>query len=430
MLALSGTAGAWASTVVDLGNSGDHSLALFINNEGDVVGQTYSTSNKFLAFFYSGITQSTSILQPFLAGDDTVPTGLNQLGQVSGYGYTGNNNTAPNAFVYSGGSLINLESATNSNGFGLNDSGTVVGSVAGTGNTQAMVVTEASPTTWNTATPIGTLNGPFTAADYINNNAGTGSAGSGQVAGSTITLAYYLPNSGDTLSSAVSIGLTGATTSTATGINESGQVIGESNISGSATQHAFLYTPGTTPVMTDLGTLIQSGPNYVGSSEALATNDSGEVVGESEYASSPGVDSGHHEAFMYTGTTMTPLGLLPGYTDSVANAINDVGMIVGTDTNGSLSDAFIYMNGQLTDLNTLLPPLNPYFTKLLTATGINDDNGVYEVIGQGMTVSGAKDAYVLNISAANPTPEPSTMLTMALGLMLCAAGFIKRRPKR
>ena len=48
------------------------------------------------------------------------------------------------------------------------------------------------------------------------------------------------------------LGTLGGTNSYAFGINDSGQVVGDSYITGNAASHAFLYSGST---MTDLGTL-------------------------------------------------------------------------------------------------------------------------------------------------------------------------------
>src|SRR5689334_17742521 len=79
----------------------------------------------------------------------------------------------------------------------------------------------------------------------------------------------------------------------------------------------LLSAPGTDaqPVysVTELGTL--SG----GFSTANGINNLGQVVGQSDY-----------HAFLYSGGHLTDLGALPGGNYSWANAINDNGQIVGT----------------------------------------------------------------------------------------------------
>ena len=66
------------------------------------------------------------------------------------------------------------------------------------------------------------------------------------------------------------LGTLGGTLSNAYGINNSGQIVGDSVISNNNTSHAFLYSGG---VMTDLGTL---GGTF---STAVGINDNGQIVG-------------------------------------------------------------------------------------------------------------------------------------------------------
>ena len=111
------------------------------------------------------------------------------------------------------------------------------------------------------------------------------------------------------------LGDLGGGESGAWGINNSGQVVGQSRLSA-VSLHAFLYE-GTT--MKDLGTL----SSYYGSSSmAFGINNSGQVVGESD-----------GKAFLYDGGNMIDLNtLLPtgsGWVLSNVNGINDSGQIVG-----------------------------------------------------------------------------------------------------
>src|SRR6202034_2029899 len=91
---------------------------------------------------------------------------------------------------------------------------------------------------------------------------------------------------------------------------------------------------------------------------------------------------------------------------SYANAINDSGQIVGDAVNaaGGL-DAFLYSNGTMTDLNTLLPANSGW--QLQTAAGINN-KGV--IAGVGTAPDGSTDAYTLYLNGSStptPTPPPS-----------------------
>ena len=99
------------------------------------------------------------------------------------------------------------------------------------------------------------------------------------------------------------LGTLGGSWSYATGINDSGQVVGWADTS--STQHAFLYSNGT---MTDLGAF-PGGNSWSGAS---AINASGQVVGYST------VSSGYEYAFLYSNGTMTDLGTVPGGGSSLA----------------------------------------------------------------------------------------------------------------
>jgi len=85
----------------------------------------------------------------------------------------------------------------------------------------------------------------------------------------------------------------------ANGINGSGQVVGWSELNTGGYTHAFLYgvfSPGGQPQMVDLGTL----PGGT-TSQASGINNSGQVVGFSN------ITSGAYHAFLYSGGTMIDL---------------------------------------------------------------------------------------------------------------------------
>ena len=91
--------------------------------------------------------------------------------------------------------------------------------------------------------------------------------------------------------------LPGYPMSYARGLNDAGQIIGTSFISGVSSYHGFLYSGGT---MMDIGTL--GGAN----SEANAINNSGQVAGLAD------LSNGYQHAILYSGGVMTNLGTLGG----------------------------------------------------------------------------------------------------------------------
>ena len=104
--------------------------------------------------------------------------------------------------------------------------------------------------------------------------------------------------------------------------------------------HAFLYTyPAGT--WKDLGNL--PGTGVAVDSFAYGINDKGQIVGKG-YTS-----TGLTRAFLYSGSTMTNLGTLPGGTYSYATGINDKGQIVGKEalTAATRMHAFLYSGGKM-----------------------------------------------------------------------------------
>jgi len=191
-------------------------------------------------------------------------------------------------------------------------------------------------------------------------------------------------------------------TSQATGLNDSGQVVGDST-TGTAFNsptHAFLYNKSGPPI--DLGTLGGS------DSYATAINDSGQIVGYS--ATSTSSNSPTH-AFLLSGNgplkSSDDLGVPAGYTNSYATAINGKGQIAGYATKSitgpygipeTVTEPFLYSNGQWIDLGNL-------GGTDAAATGINDSGEVvgYSATGPNATLGGlwAGHAFLYTSSGAS-----------------------------
>ncbi len=89
---------------------------------------------------------------------------------------------------------------------------------------------------------------------------------------------------------------------------------------------------------------------------------------------------------------MKGLGTLPGDFASFAIGINDEGQVVGQSIGANFSSvrAFLWVNGVMTDLNTLVA-VNPGKLSLLVAESINDRK---EIIGLAVDGAGNFHGYM------------------------------------
>jgi probable HAF family extracellular repeat protein len=213
-----------------------------------------------------------------------------------------------------------------------------------------------------TITDIGTLGGPFSHAWGLNN--------SGQVTGnsfvtSNVYQAFRFGPGGIT-----AVPSLGGTNSIGYGVNDSGVIVGGSDIPFGGYRHAFTSVNGVT---TDLGTLV-GGNN----SEARAIDGIGQVTGTAS-------DPTGYEAFRYQSGVMTGIGRLGG-NDAVGMAINSTGVVAGYSTydTSPYHHPFVYQSGTMTDLGTLGGPDGQAF-------GINDAG---KVVGGATPAGGMSHAFV------------------------------------
>jgi probable HAF family extracellular repeat protein len=179
-----------------------------------------------------------------------------------------------------------------------------------------------------------------------------------------------------------------------TSINDDGQAVGTSGSCANTPliplvvgPHAVLWEADGSAW--DLGNLGGTPVNV-----ALDVNNRGQVVGGSSLAADSTV-SYLTDAFLWTKETgMQDLGTLPGDVASQGLWINDSGVVVGPsiDAAGNLR-AFIWQNGTMTDLNTLVPADSPLY--LLFAGSINSSG---EIAGFGVTSSGDLHGFLLTPS--------------------------------
>jgi len=209
---------------------------------------------------------------------------------------------------------------------------------------------------------LGTLGGSLIYASGLNN--------SGQVVGNCSTTngarrAFVYANGHLT-----DLGTLGGTNGYAYGINNSGQIAGGAE-SSTGVEDAFFYDKG---VMTDLGTFGGT------SSDARAINNQGQIAGG--FWSSG--DTSYH-AYLYSAGTMTDLGTLGG-TRSLAFGINDNGQVVGQSSITGVTPyhAFLYSGGTMADLGTLGGAQS-------FAYGINNSG---QVVGGAFTSTNVEHAFL------------------------------------
>ena len=102
---------------------------------------------------------------------------------------------------------------------------------------------------------------------------------------------------------------------------------------------------------------------------AFAINNRGQIVGKVRHAA--GTDACVSALWQEDGT-LTILGVLPEDVAAFATGINNLGQVVGNnvDSGDNWSHGFIWRNGVMTDLNTLIPADSNLF--VISASNINE----------------------------------------------------------
>jgi len=169
---------------------------------------------------------------------------------------------------------------------------------------------------------------------------------------------------------------------TANALNDKGQMAGISGlcsnaVGGASAIHAvFWQDQNSTPInMGNLGGLAWNTPTSM--------NSKAEVVGFGNPSGDRNAPFNPIAFYWSEGGGMLNLGTLPSFPNSIAYAINNHGLIVGQALNPSTgaSHAFIYQDGIMTDLNSLLIGHNAL--TLIYANDVDDS---------GVIVGGAYDA--------------------------------------
>ena len=144
------------------------------------------------------------------------------------------------------------------------------------------------------------------------------------------------------------LGSLGGTCTLAFGLNNQGQVVGVSSLARDVNYHAFLWQGG---LLADLGTLggDTSAPGFI--------SDTGDIVGVADL---PGPSPQNHHAVLWRNSGRIDLGVLKGDSCSRAYGVNSSGQVVGNSESQALcglsgEHAFLWEDGQMFDLDTLIP---------------------------------------------------------------------------
>jgi probable HAF family extracellular repeat protein len=316
---------------------------------------------------------------------------INEAGQVAGRSYN-TSNPVYNGFVWSDGSMQSMNVTVTSNSIpGINDAGQVVGDGY---NNHAFLWTNGS------FQDLGTLAGGSNSSASGVNNVGQ-VVGISDVIISGVTQRHaFLWSQSDGMRDLGSLGGVN-TLSSARRINDSGQLVGY-YMGTDGRQHAFIWSSESG--MKDLGVLANG-------SLANGINDKGEVVGES---------GGGFSSFYWSDATgAVYLDTFGSNRRIYAYDINDAGQIVGygSPAPGSGDRAVLWDSylSDAVDLNTICQ-VDGWI--LREATGINDKG---QITGwMQSTTSAELHAFVL-------TPVPLPPAVFLLGSGLAGFGFLRRK---
>jgi probable HAF family extracellular repeat protein len=364
--------------------------------------------------------------------NEVIPSRINQSGQVTGY--SGANFTAngyhgflwtPNVPNGATGNMIDLGDLPGGDSFSAGNAINSFGQVTGISDTSndpfidphAFLWTPTSANGTNgSLMDLGALSGSFDTSYGQSINSYGQVAGLSRLGTNTRGFAWTPTTPNGTSGSMVDIGALpyGNGDSSAAGINDVGQITGDSN-NASGNTHAFLWSPaqanGSTGTMVDLGDL----PGGYDLSQADAINNRGQVTGGSFTAAGSRAYLWSPNSPNDSTGTMLDLGVPSWATDTRGLAINSRGDVVGEAKTLDRFGAFLWTAEEgMLDLQTLVD-FDPAWT-FVRATGINDAG---QIVGFGyydpdLVYIGNRRAFLLT-----PIPEPASIAAITLlGAML------------
>jgi probable HAF family extracellular repeat protein len=354
-----------------------------------------------------------------LGGTSSFALDLNNSRQVTGNAQEAASEPAPrlNAFLWQQpGLMSNLSALTGSNnfsrGYAINDSGVVVGE-SDNNSSRAFVYRNGA---LEGLTRLAGDNDRGVAHDINHAGVIVGSSSNGTVSRATKWTdngSGYVPVDLGTIAG------TATATARAWSVNQAGVAVGLStNVNG--TSQATMWNGATITNLTSLG----DGTRF---SQAYAVNAALVAVGASSTGGTVGELIGTTSttaitrAFRWEAGTIVELSPFNVYTPanngsstnyhSVANDVNDAGLIVGNSQRvaGSAAIATLWQSGIAIDLNSLLPAASGW--QLRSAEGVNSAG---DIVGYGV-INGETHAFLMTA-----VPEPGALALAAGGIALTA----------
>jgi len=306
---------------------GGTSVGTSINAKGTIVG--YSYNGAYLdAFAYSSSGVFTD-LGRLLGGNQSAAMSVNDFGAIVGYSYTGDSdNFLFHAALWSDGTISDLATlaGSNSEAHDVNNAGVIVG----TSDNVAFEYTTSSG-----MQSLGTLPGAAASTAWAINSAGV-VVGHSEVPGPNSRTHAVVWDAGTITDLGVLVAGPVSETSEALDINSAGVIVGDSTIDSGAV-HAFVYDP--VRGMQDLNLLVNAPAGWT-LTTATAINDLGQIVGLASVqgqthvfllspqavptsiprisisVSSPEVSEGAEATFTISASSINPAPISVGYSVS------------------------------------------------------------------------------------------------------------------
>jgi hypothetical protein len=385
--------------------------ALGLNDNGLVVGSYVDGSGNTDGFVYNTETATyTTVIDPNANGM-TVVNGINDQGQLAGFYLDHAGNTdgmlatppAPTLAWTFVEDLNNRDSTFNQN-LAINNSGTIAGyygsGAAGhpnKGYTQVAPYGQANYTYENF---------PTSAQTQVTgiNNAGT-------------TVGFWVDGAGDNLGfvdqnghftnvldpAAPALGGTTPITEQLLGLNDLGKAAGFYN-DAAGNSHGFIY---------DIGNGSFAPVNVAGATSVTATdiNDRGQISGFF-------TAGGATEGFIDVGGKITTLAGPAGATDVQALGLNNGGLVVGSYVDGlGHTDGFVYNMATSSYLTVNDPHVNPNGG----TTVINGINDLDQLVGFTISAAGRTHGFVASLTTPLGTGGLGSMATLTASTSHSAA---------